>query len=290
MNLDALLIQFLNGLVFSLLLFLMAAGLSLIFGLMDVVNLAHGSFYLLGGYIGLTIIRQLNSFWLALIVAPLLVGGLGLVLEMLFLRRLYRRGHLDQVLFTFGLALVAADLIRWNWGAYVESVPPPAQLAGFVILRGNQFPIYRLTIILFGLVVAVVLWLLLDRTRIGAIVRAGVADSQMVAGLGINIELVFAGVFALGTALAALAGVAAAPVLSLYPGLDFEILILALVVIVVGGLGTLKGAFWGAVLIGMADTFGKARLAEFSLFVIFVIMALVLLVRPSGLFGQREIA
>jgi len=290
MNLDAFLIQFLNGLVFSLLLFLMAAGLSLIFGLMDVVNLAHGSFYLLGGYIGLTIIRQLNSFWLALIVAPLLVGALGLVLEMLFLRRLYRRGHLDQVLFTFGLALVAADLIRWNWGAYVESVSPPAQLAGFVIIRGNQFPIYRLTIIVFGLVMAVVLWLLLDRTRIGAIVRAGVADSQMVAGLGINIELVFAGVFALGTALAALAGVAAAPVLNLYPGLDFEILILALVVIVVGGLGTLKGAFWGAVLIGMADTFGKARLAEFSLFVIFVIMALVLLVRPAGLFGQREIA
>ncbi|MFQ5859248.1 MAG: branched-chain amino acid ABC transporter permease [Anaerolineae bacterium] len=267
----------------------MAAGLSLIFGLMDVINLAHGSFYLLGGYIGLSIIRQLDNFWLALIVAPLLVGALGLVLETMFLRRLYRRGHLDQVLLTFGLALVGADLIRWNWGAYVESVPPPSALAGFVIIRGNQFPIYRLTIIVFGLVVAGALWLLLERTRIGAIVRAGVADSQMVAGLGINIERIFAGVFALGTALAALAGVAAAPVLNLYPGLDFEILILALVVVVVGGLGTLKGAFWGALLIGMADSLGKARLAQFSLFVIFVIMAIVLLVRPSGLFGQREI-
>ncbi len=288
MNVQGLLAQLLNGVVFGLLLFLMAAGLSLIFGLMDVINLAHGSFYLLGGYVGLSIVRATGRFWLALVVAPVVVGLVGLAVEAGVLRRLYRRGHLDQVLFTFGVALVAADLMRWNWGAYVEDVSPPAALSGSVVILGNEFPTYRLAIIVLGLVVAGLLWLLLERTRVGAIVRAGVDDGEMVAALGIDVQRVVAGVFALGTALAALAGIVAAPILNLYPGLDFEILILALVVVVVGGLGTLRGAFWAALLIGMAETIGKAFLPRFSLFVIFVIMAIVLLVRPTGLFGQRE--
>ncbi len=283
-------IQFLNGLVSSMLLFVMAAGLSLIFGQMNVINLAHGAFYLLGGYIGLTMIRQFDNFWLALLLAPLLVGGLGLAIEHFFLRRLYgSHRHLDQVLFTFGLALIAADLIRWNWGAYAESVSPPPLLAGQVPVFNIQFPLYRLWLIVFGLLLAALLWLFLERTRLGAIVRAGVSDAQLVSGLGINIQLVFAGVFALGVALAALAGVIGAPVLNLYPGLDFEILILTLVVVVVGGLGTLKGAFFGSLLIGMADTFGKALLPEFSLFLIFAVMAGVLLIRPSGLFGLKGV-
>lgn len=290
MPLDNLLIQLLNGLVFSMLLFVLAAGLSLIFGQMNVINLAHGAFYLLGGYIGLTMVRQLGNFWLALLLAPLVVGGLGLMIEYLFLRRLYgAHRHLDQVLFTFGLALIAADLIRWNWGAYVEAVPDPPLLAGQVPVFGIQFPLYRLSLIGFGLTIAVLLWLFIGRTRLGAIVRAGVSDAQMVSGLGINIHLVFAGVFALGTALAALAGVIGAPVLNLYPGLDFEILILTLVVVVVGGLGTLKGAFLGSLLIGMADTFGKALLPEFALFLIFAVMAVVLLIRPSGLAGLKGV-
>jgi branched-subunit amino acid ABC-type transport system permease component len=287
MDFNTFVIQLLNGLVFSLLLFLMAAGLSLILGLMDVVNLAHGGFYLFGGYIGLSMIRWLGNFWLALLVAPLVAGGVGLLLQILFLRRLQSR-HLDQVLFTFGLALIASDLIRWNWGAYVESVAPPPQLSGAVILLGNQFPIYRLSLIVFGALMAAALLLLLERTRIGATVRAGVSDSEMVSGLGIDIGLVFAGVFALGTGLAALAGVAAGPITSLYPGLDFEILILALVVVVIGGMGTLRGALLGALLVGMTDSLGKAIIPEFSLFVIFALMALVLLVRPQGLLGQRE--
>ncbi len=283
---ETFIIQLLNGLVFSMLLFTMAAGLSLIFGQMDVINLAHGSFYLLGGYIGLTMVRRLNNFWLALVVAPLLVGALGLVLEYFFLRRLYgRHRHLDQVLFTFGLALIAADLIRWYWGAYVESVPPPDLLSGQVPVFAVQFPIYRLSLIGVGVALALFLWLLIERTRIGAIIRAGVADAEMVSALGIDVHKVFAGVFALGVALAALAGVLGSPVLNLYPGLDFEILILTLVVVVVGGLGTLKGAFFGSLLIGMADTFGKAFLPEFTLFLIFAVMAVVLLLRPSGLFG-----
>lgn len=280
------LIQLLNGLVASMLLFIMAAGLSLIFGQMNVINLSHGAFYLLGGYVGLTAIRQLGAFWPAVILAPLLVAGLGLVIERFLLRRLYGgHHHLEQVLLTFGVALILSDLIQWNWGAYVESVPPPAFLAGQVPFLGIQFPIYRLAIILFGLLLALGLYLFMGRTRLGAIVRAGVSNAQMVSGLGININRVFAGVFAVGTALAALAGVLGAPITTLYPGLDFEILILTVVVVVVGGLGSLKGAFLGALLIGMADTFGKARIPEFSLFLIFAVMALVLLIRPSGLFG-----
>lgn len=289
MNLDILFVQFLNGLVISMLLFLTAAGLSLILGLMDVINLVHGSAYLLGGYLGLTIVRQVDSFWLALIMAPILTGFFGLLIEKLFLQRLYRKGHLHQVLFTFGLALVAADLMRWNWGSHVLTIPAPPGLSGTVLIAGIQFPVYRLFILLFGLVLAAGLWFLIERTRVGAIVRAGVADSQMVDALGIDIQRVFTAVFALGTALAALAGVLAAPVLNLYPGLDSEILLLAMVVVVVGGLGTVKGAFWGAIVIGMADTFAKARLPAVSVFIIFLIMALVLLIHPSGLLGRRKL-
>jgi branched-subunit amino acid ABC-type transport system permease component len=289
MTFDTFIIQLTNGLVFSLLLFLIAAGLSLIFGLMDVVNLAHGTFYLLGGYVGLTVIRWTDNFWLALLVTPLVVGSMGLLLEITLLRRMYRRGHLDQVLFTFGAALIGTDLMRWTWGAFVETVPTPAPLAGQIDVLGIAFPIYRLVMIGLGLVIAAVLWLVIDRTRIGAIIRAGVSDAQMVSAMGINIERVFAGVFAVGSGLAALSGVAAGPIVNVYPGLDFEILILAMVVVVVGGLGTLKGAFWGSLLIGMADTFGKSLLPQFSVFVIFVIMAIVLLVRPAGLFGRTRV-
>jgi len=284
-------IQFLNGLVSSMLLFIMAGGLSIIFGQMNVINLSHGAFYLLGGYVGLTMVRQLGNFWLALLIAPPLVALIAVVIERYLLRRLYgAHRHLEQVLLTFGLALIFSDLIQWNWGAYVQSVPPPDLLSGSVPVFGLSFPIYRLSLIFFGLILAAALWLVLERTRIGAIVRAGVSDAQLVSGLGINIHLVFAGVFAVGTALAALAGVIGAPVTTLYPGLDFEILILTVVVVVVGGLGTLKGAFWGAVVIGMADTFGKAYISEFSLFLIFAVMALILLIRPSGLFGLEGLS
>jgi branched-subunit amino acid ABC-type transport system permease component len=291
MTLDTFIIQLTNGLVFSLLLFMLAAGLSLIFGLMDVVNLAHGTFYLLGGYVGLSIVGWLGNFWLALLLAPLLVGGLGLLLEIMLLRRLYLRGHLDQVLFTFGAALIGADQMRSVWGGFVLTIPTPGLLAGQVDIMGVDFPVYRLAMIAVGLAIAALLWLVIERTRVGAIVRAGVSDAQMVGALGIDVQKVFAGVFAVGCGLAALSGVAAAPIVNLYPGLDFEILILAMVVVVVGGLGTLKGAFWGSLLIGMADTFGKSsQFAQFSSFVIFVIMALVLLIRPAGLFGRSRVA
>lgn len=289
MSFDTFVIQLTNGLVFSLLLFLIAAGLSLIFGLMDVVNLAHGAFYLLGGYVGLSMIRWTGSFWLALAAAPLLVGGVGLLLEVTLLRRLYIRGHLDQVLCTFGVALIGADMMRWGWGAYVEAIPRPALLAGQVDVMGIDFPVYRLTMIGLGLLIAALLWLVIEHTRIGAIVRAGVSDAQMVSGLGIPIQRVFSAVFAAGAGLAALSGVAAGPIVDLHPGLDFEMLILAMIVVAVGGLGTLKGAFWGSLIIGMTDTFTRSFAPQLSLSAICAIMALVLLIKPAGLAGRRGV-
>ena len=286
---ESFLIQLLNGVVAGMLLFVMAAGLSLIFGLMDVINLSHGALYLLGGYVGLSVVRFFDNFWLALVLAPLLVGGVGLMIELVFLQRWHGPGrHLNQVLFTLGFALITTDLTRAQWGAFVEKVPEPALLAGRVLILNTQFPVYRLSIVVFGALLALGLWLFVERTRMGAIIRAGVSDAEMVGGLGINIRLVFAVVFALGTALAGLAGVIGAPVLNLYPGLDSEILILTLVVVVVGGLGTLQGAFFGSLLIGMADTFGKALLPEFARFILFAVMAVVLLLRPAGLFGAKR--
>ena len=279
-------VQLLNGLAFSMLLFLLAAGLSVIFGMMDFINLAHGSFYMLGAYLGFTATQRIGSFWVALIVVPLVIAALGFALESTLLRPLYKRGHLDQVLLTFGLAFVVADLVKWYWGADIRSVPQPPELTGAVSLGITQYPRYRAFVIVAGLVLALALWLIQARTRVGAIVRAGVADKEMVSGLGINVQLVFAGVFAFGAGLAALSGVVAAPFLSLVPGMDFEQLILCLIVVVVGGLGTLKGAFWGSIVVGLADTFGKIWVPEFSLMVIFAIMAVVLLLRPNGLFGR----
>jgi len=279
-------VQFLNGLVSGMLLFTMAAGLSLIFGQMNVINLSHGAYYLAGSFIGYSIVTRLDNFWLALIIAPPIVGVLGYLIERYLLRRFYGGdSHLKQVLLTFGIAIGLVDLMEWTWGSTPLVYQPPQLLSGQTQLLGVQFPIYRLSIIVFGALLAIGLWLFLERTRIGAIVRAGVSDAKMVSGLGINVEQVFAGVFVFGTMLAVLAGVIGAPIFSIYLGLDFEILILAVVVVVIGGLGSLKGAFWGAILIGVADTFGKAIIPEFSLFIIFAVMAVVLLVRPSGLFG-----
>ncbi|HLY64035.1 MAG TPA: branched-chain amino acid ABC transporter permease [Chloroflexota bacterium] len=277
----------LNGVAYGLLIFLLAAGLTLIFGMMDVINLAHGSFYMVGAYVGLTLVRITHSFWLALIVAPLVVALLGFVIETSLLRRLHNRVQLDQVILTFGLAYMLAEAVKWIWGAQVQSLDPPDRLDGGSELLGNIYPTYRLFVIGVGLLVALLLWAIQQRTRIGSIIRAGVADKEMVGGLGINVGLVFTGVFVFGAALAAFSGVVAGPVLGLYQGMDSDTLIIALIVVVVGGLGTLTGAFWGGLLIGLADTFGKVLIPQFSLFLTFAVMGLILLVRPSGLFGRK---
>ena len=225
--------------------------------------------------------------WWALVLAPIPVIALGVLMELLFLRPLYRRGHLDQVLLTFGFTFVFLDIVQTLWGRTVLRVPVPDALQGTVQIGLGVFSAYRLCLIGFGFAIALLLWLFLERSRIGAKVRAGVDNAVMAAGLGANIPALFTGIFGLGVALAALGGIAAAPVIGLYPGMDSEILIPAFIVIVIGGMGSLRGAFVGSLLIGIADTFGKAYFQSIALFLIYLAMTAVLLIRPQGLFGIK---
>lgn len=280
--------QILNGLVYGVLLFLTAAGLSLIFGLMNVVSLAHGSFFMMGGYVAFTVYRLTGSFWAALLIAPVPIVAAGVAMEVIFLRPLYRRGHLDQVLLTFGFTFIFLDVVQTIWGRDVLALPPPAVFDGVVALGTGVFSTYRLFLIGLGLAIALLLWLFLDRSRLGARVRAGVDDAAMAGGLGCNISALFTAIFGAGVALAALGGVAAGPIVGIYPGEDAEILIPAFIVIVVGGMGSLRGAFVGSLLIGEADTFGNAYMPQTALFMIYLVMAIVLLVRPQGLFGIKH--
>jgi branched-subunit amino acid ABC-type transport system permease component len=281
--------QALNGISFGALLFILAAGLSLIFGMMDVVNLAHGAFYMLGAYIALTVVQRTGQFWLGLVVAPLLVGALGLAIEPLLLRRLRGR-HLDQVLLTIGISLVVGDLIGLVAGREIRSLPFPAGLDHSVAIMGGDYPVYRLFVIAFGVVLAAVFAFVHRRSRLGALIRAGVDDAPMLSALGVDIDRVFALTFAVGAALAAVAGVIAAPVFGVFPGMDVDALIYSLIVVVVGGLGTLSGAIAGGALVGPADTFGKVLFPQFALALIFAIVAFVLLLRPTGLLGRVRIA
>jgi len=281
--------QALNGISFGALLFILAAGLSLIFGMMDVVNLAHGAFYMLGAYVALAVVQRTGQFWLALIVAPLVVGALGLAIEPLLLRRLRGR-HLDQVLLTIGVSLVIADLTGLVAGREIRSLPFPAGLDHSVQILGGDYPVYRLFVIGFGILLATTFAFIHRRSRLGALIRAGVDDAPMLAALGVDIDRVFALTFAVGAALAAVAGVVAAPVFGVFPGMDVDALIYSLIVVVVGGLGTLSGAIVGGALVGPADTFGKVLFPQFALALIFAIVAFVLLLRPTGLLGRVRIA
>lgn len=280
-------LQALNGISLGALLFLMASGFTLIFGLARVVNMAHGAFYLLGGYFGLTILRFTGSFWLAL-----LTGGVGIVVVNYFVERhLLRRigeNHLAQVLLTVGLVYVIADIALSIWGGDSLSIPPPAFAQGPIDLPGGiVYPRYRFLLIVFGVFIGVLLWLLYKKTQIGAIVRAGVDDREMVNAMGINIDRLFALVFALAAFLAGMSGVAGGAFLALYPGAEWEILVLALVVVIVGGLGSLEGAMVGSLIVGLVDAYGRWLLPQFSHFVVFAPMAILLLLRPRGLFGRE---
>ena len=278
--------QALNGLAYGVLLFLLSVGLTLIFGMLDIVNLAHGSYYMLGAYAGLTLIAVTGNFWLALVATPVAVALIGAAVERTCLRPLYRRGPLDQVLLTFGLIYVFEDLVKWIWSGRIRSIPTPVLFSASVTIFGATIPSYRLFVIVFGLVMAAALWALIEKTRLGAIIRAGVFDSEMTAGMGINTGRVFTGVFAFGAGLAGLSGVIAGPIQSAYPPMGASILVPALIVVVVGGLGSLKGSLAGSLIIGQAETFGKAWLPGASMLMIYVVMALILLFRPQGLFGR----
>lgn len=278
-------LQLLNGLTFGALLFLVSSGFTLIFGLMRIVNLAQGSLYLIGGYIGLSVIRATGSYWLALLGGAVAVGLIGLAIERGLLQRVSGR-PMSEILLTVGLSFIAADLALAIWGGDPQTLSVPDGIDGKATIFGVTYPVFRLVVLGLGVVVAVGLWALLEHTRIGAIVRAGVDDREMVAALGINVKAVFAGVFALGALLAGLAGVVGGAYLSLYPGADTEILTYSLVVVVIGGLGSLRGAIVGSLMVGLVYDFGQSLVPDLAYFVVFAPMALVLLLRPQGLFGR----
>ncbi len=288
MDLAFLTTQALNALQAGMLLFLLSSGLALIFGMLHVINFAHGAFYMLGAYAGLTGLALTGRFWLAVPLAVLAVAFLGALVERTLTRRLYGADPLAQALLTFGLLLVLDEGVKWLWGPQIRSLPTPEGLRGAVLLLGVPYPAYRLVVVLVGGVAALGLWLFLERSRLGAILRAGVADRQMVAALGINLGALFAFTFGLGAGLAAFGGVLAGPIASAYPGMGVEVLIKAFIVVVIGGLGSLKGAAVGSLLVGVAETFGQALAPDWAMAVAYAVMAAVLLWRPTGLFGAES--
>lgn len=297
--------QLLNGLQFGLMLFLIAAGLTLVFGIMDIMNLAHGSLYMAGAYVAAETLQRTGSFTAAVLVAAVATGVAGMVLELVLIRRLAVRDHLAQVLGSYAVILIANDLVKMVWGPAPVMLNMPAALSGPVqLLPDLMYPAYRLMIIVFGLAAALGLYWFVTRTRAGVLVRAGASNRQMATLMGVRVPLLFLGVFTLGAMLAAVAGALLGPITSVQVGMGEDILILVLVCIVIGGIGSIRGALVGALLVGMVDTAGRAflpmllrqvfspavassvgpTLAEIS---IYVLMAVVLVYRPSGLFPAR---
>jgi branched-chain amino acid transport system permease protein len=279
-----------NSVTFGGLLFLLSAGFSLIFGLMRIPNLTHGSMFMLGAYLGSTFLSGALGFtvdfWLASLIGALGVAALGALMERLLLRRLAGQ-PLAQVLVTLGVSFMVADACLMGWGGDPISVATPHELAGFARLGTAVFPLYRLAVIFIAVVFALALWLMLERTRLGATIRAGVDDPQMARVVGIRVSQLFTLVFALGAGLAAFAGMIGSPILSVYPGLDQDMLPLALVVVILGGTGSLLGSFVGSIIVGFIYNFGQALLPELAYFILFLPMVLVLVWRPQGLFGGR---
>ncbi len=296
--------QILNGIQFGVMLFLMSAGLTLVFGVMGLINLAHGSLYMIGAFACAAVATATGSFWLGLAASLAAAAAAGAVVEIAVIRRLYGRDHLDQVLATFALILVFSEGVRWLFGAFPLYLDVPASLSGAVTLPGGiRYPLYRLVIIAVGIVIAAGLFLLISRTRLGMQIRAGESDREMIAALGVDIGRLYTSVFALGAAMAGLAGALVGTIQSVEVGMGEPVLILAFVVIVIGGIGSIRGALLGAVLVGVTDTVGRFLLpVAFGVFLdpssanavgsalasmlIYILMALVLFFRPGGLFGK----
>jgi branched-chain amino acid transport system permease protein len=280
-------IQILNGLQYGLLIFLIASGLTLVFGMMGIINLSHGSFYMLGAYLSLTLTGLVGDVFVALLIGVPLAFCFGALIEWLFIRHLYTRDHLQQVLLTFGLILIFNELQRILWGTRPHSVPIPSYLSGSIPLSDVlSYPVYRLAVAGICVLLALAMMFVIQKTKVGRMIRAGESNPEMVEALGIDSRLLFRFVFAAGVALAAAAGMIAAPIESVYPGIGEHVLIISFVVVVIGGIGSVKGAFAGALLIGLADAFGKVFLPQFASMVVYALMAAVLVARPGGLFGR----
>jgi branched-chain amino acid transport system permease protein len=280
------LIQTFNGISYGALLFLLASGLSLIFGVMRIVNLSHGSYFLLGGYVALSVIAATGSWALAIPVAALTIALVGLLMERIFLRRL-GFDPLRQVLLTVGFAFLFQQAALDIWGGENRDIIPPASLTGSALVGGLYLPLYRVFMIAVAIAIGLTLWLVMEHTRLGATVRATVDDAQMARGVGIDTSRISMFIFALGAFLAALGGVIGGAFLGVYPGLDFQLLPIAFAVVIIGGMGSLGGAAIGSLLVGIADNFGKALFPEVSYFTLYAPMALILAVRPTGLFGRE---
>lgn len=279
---------FLHGLAYAGLLFLVSSGLTLVFGMMNVLNFAHASFYMLGAYFAYSLLQIIDNFWLALLVSPLLLLIIGGVVERFLLRKVHVLGHVHELLLTFGLAYIIHEAVKWVWGTDPHALAVSGFLAGTVNIIGITYPVYRLFVFGVSVALGLSMWLVLFKTKIGIIVRAAVEDSSMVAALGIKVPMVFMGVFAVGAALSGLAGVTAGPLMSVDPGMAGAILVDAFVVIVVGGMGSLGGAVMASVIIGELQSFGVLLFPKFSLALIYMLMAVVLVIRPEGLFGEKQ--
>ncbi len=287
MDISLFLVQALNGVQYGFLLFLVASGLTLVFGIMGIINLAHGAFYMLGAYMVYWLVGYTDNLFVAIVLGLAIMLAFGYLLERAAISYLYKRNHLYQVLLTYGLILILDEMQRILWGTDFHSVPVPQVLNGSIPLTETQvYPVYRLFISVMCMAVAAGLYLLIGKTKLGMMIRAGASNREMAQVLGIDIGRVFAIVFSIGVALAAFSGMIGAPVSSVYPGMGEQILIVSFVVVVIGGIGSVKGAFVGAMLIGLADTFGRVLLPDFASVVVYAVMAVVLLWRPQGLFGR----
>jgi branched-subunit amino acid ABC-type transport system permease component len=290
MSLSLAITQFLNGISSGMNLFIIAAGLTIVLGVLRVLNFAHGSFYMLGAYISFTLTRALmevtGTFWLAIAGSTLAVGILGLVVERVLLRFLYGRDHAYQLLFTFALVLIFSDLVRAVWGSNVLSVPLPQGMNGAMDLGAIQYPTYRLFITVVGVIIAATLWFLTQRTRWGRQIRAATQDREMLAALGLNVPIIYASVFFLGSALAGLGGALHAPSIGLLPNMDATVIVTCFIIVIIGGLGSLWGALLGALILGLLDAFGSVLYPEFRIAVVYLLLMVVLAFRPWGLFGR----
>jgi branched-chain amino acid transport system permease protein len=283
-------IQVLNGLTIGAILMLIAMGLTIIFGLMGVVNFAHGALYMGGAYLAVTVVARTGQFWVALIAAPVGIGLLGWAMERLLIRRLYGGDPLRQVLLTFGVAVVLREIMEIIWGPAVQTLQAPAGLAGSLDLFGVRYPTYRIAVMAIAVVIAGAVSLVLKRTNVGLIVRAGAYDRDMVDALGIDVRHVFTVVFVAGTMLAAVAGVLVGPLRSVQPDMGNDIIVDAFIAVIVGGLGTVSGAAAGALLVGIAELLGALAIPGMEKTAVYVVVTLVMIFRPTGLFGARSSA
>lgn len=292
MSFDVLFNQFMSGIARAALLFLVASGLSLTFGVLRVLNFSHGSLYMLGAFVTYTLWKTflipVAGFYVATLLASLIMGGMGILIEYLLLRRLYARGWPEQLLATYAIVLIITDIVKWGWGGEFLSIPRPVPFKGAVFLFGFPFPSYNFFVILLGLIVVVLLWWLVYKTHLGDIIRAAAHDREMVSALGIPIPWLFTWIFVLGSIIAGLSGAVTAPFGSIALGMDIEIIVECFAVVVIGGMGSLPGTLLGSLIVGQVYAFGIMFKPELALAFIFMVMAAVLIIRPWGIFGRPE--